>query len=111
MSPSPQPWCCMRLTGKGCRLEASYAVISLAFFIAGSVYADVEPQAIALQCQSCHISAIDSTIPSLAALSKHDLRQALFDFKYQRRPATLMPRLLKGYDDHELEALADWLGR
>jgi cytochrome c553 len=35
----------------------------------------------------------------------------LLDFKYDKQVATLMPRIAKGYNDQELEALADYLGK
>jgi len=35
----------------------------------------------------------------------------LLDFKYDRKPATLMPRLVKGYSDAELQAVAEYLGK
>ncbi|MCQ8118699.1 c-type cytochrome [Methylomonas rosea] len=52
-----------------------------------------------------------SSIPSLKNVSAQQIRQALLDFKYDRKPATLMPRLAKGYSDAELAAVAEYLSR
>lgn len=77
-------------------------------------HAELDAQTIALNCMSCH--QLDSTsaevgIPALTSLSKHQIRQALLDFKYDRKQATLMPRIAKGYSDSELGAVAGFLSR
>lgn len=69
-------------------------------------------QAIALNCLSCHdqTDAVqDGAIPLLKGLKQDPLRQILLDFKYGNRAATLMPRLVKGYSDDELAAVARFL--
>lgn len=82
---------------------------------AGSAFAgsETEVEAIALNCVTCHTNAPSSemaVIPDLQRSKRSDLRQALLAFKYGQRPATLMPRLVKGYRDDELAAVADYLG-
>ena len=76
--------------------------------------AEFSPQNVALNCLICHESAQPSTageIPDLTELSSAELQQALLDFKYDRRSATLMPRIAKGYSDAELQAVAEWLAQ
>lgn len=76
--------------------------------------ADVNAQAIALNCMSCHqldSASADTGIPTLKSLSKHQIQQHLLDFKYDKKQATLMPRIAKGYSDSELEAVAEFLSR
>lgn len=77
-------------------------------------YAEIDARAIAFNCRNCHTeSSLDpkSSILSLKNVSAQQIRQALLDFKYDRKPATLMPRLAKGYSDEELAAVADYLSR
>lgn len=75
--------------------------------------ADIDAQAIALNCMSCHRDQVNSEtdIPSLAPLTESRLRQALLDFKYDNKPASLMPRIAKGYSDDELAAVATFIKR
>lgn len=69
-------------------------------------------EAIALNCLSCHDATgvtQDDAIPGLARFDQRELTQILLDFKYGYRSATLMPRLVKGYSDDELAAVARFL--
>ncbi|MGZ4959529.1 MAG: c-type cytochrome [Methylomonas sp.] len=79
-------------------------------FVVGIGQAEIDAQAIALNCRSCHADA-PSEIPPLQNLSSEQIRRMLLDFKYDRKAATLMPRIAKGYSDAELQAVADYLGR
>ncbi|MBD9360855.1 c-type cytochrome [Methylomonas fluvii] len=86
----------------------------LASALSSMAYAEIDARAIAFNCWNCHTeSSLDakSSIPSLKSLSAQQLRQALLDFKYDKKPATLMPRLAKGYSDAELAAVAEYLSR
>jgi sulfide dehydrogenase cytochrome subunit len=72
------------------------------------------PQAIAMNCSTCHRNGAepkDSDIPSLEGMRRDEMTQALLDFKYDRKTATLMPRIAKGYSDAELRAVAGVLSR
>lgn len=76
--------------------------------------ADIAAQAIAFNCLICHDSdkrpdAAQAEIPGLLGLQREALTQALLDFKYDRRAATLMSRIAKGYSDDELRAVAAFL--
>ena len=69
-------------------------------------------QAIAWNCQSCHQTesgSAEAGIPDLSDLTRRQLYQSLLDFKYQTSNATLMPRLVKGFSDQELKAVAELL--
>lgn len=58
-------------------------------------------------CFACHRQ--NGQTQGLMVISGRDHRQLsalLLDFKYDRRQATLMPRLLKAFSDEELQALA-----
>ncbi len=77
-----------------------------------SAHADatLQTQAIALNCQTCHLQPLgDNPLPELGKLSRQQLRQSLLDFKHTEKAATIMPRLVKGYSDEELLAVADYL--
>ena len=65
--------------------------------------------AIAATCSGCHGPASD-IITDISLLTDKQLEQALLDFKYGRRSATLMDRLTKGLTDTEITAIAQELG-
>lgn len=87
-------WACMlALSGLACRAEP-------------------DARAIALNCLTCHDTGVDAGaggIPGLDTFSPESLERALLNFKYDRKQATLMPRLVKGYSDDELRAVAVFL--
>lgn len=66
----------------------------------------------AMNCLTCHEENAELAadgVPALAGLTQSQLLQALLDFKYDRKSATLMPRIAKGYGDDELRAVAGFL--
>src|ERR1700761_7353196 len=71
---------------------------------------DVDGQALADACTSCH--GVDGhsqgSIPSIGGTDKAALLAALQNFKAQKGDATIMNRNARGYSDAELEALADY---
>jgi len=71
--------------------------------------ADTSPQTVALNCLTCHSHAESAGIPTLSGLSADQMTLTLLDFKYDRKPATLMPRIAKGYSDAELAGVAAYL--
>jgi len=89
-----------------------YVGILLLFLWSLGGHAELPAQVIALNCLNCHSSSPDATegaIPNLQRLSASELHQFLLDFKYDRKTATLMPRIAKGYSDTELAAVAQFL--
>ncbi|WP_445368681.1 c-type cytochrome [Methylomonas sp. BW4-1] len=86
----------------------------LASALSSMAYAEIDARAMAFNCWNCHTDSnldAQSSSPSLKSLSAQQIQQALLDFKYDKRPATLMPRLAKGYSDTELAAVAEYLSR
>ena len=71
-----------------------------------------DPAAIADACAACHGPDGRSTgaIPSIAGQPAADLAAAMRAFRVGERPATVMTRIAKGFDDAEIEALAAYLG-
>lgn len=68
-------------------------------------------QAIAFNCLTCHNADNPADAPPpLPALGSRHILAALTAFKYDRKPATIMPRIAKGYSDAELAQVAELLG-
>ncbi len=75
-------------------------------------HAEVSAESMAFNCRNCHDqNQAETAVPSLSQMPPQQIRQSLLDFKYDKTPATLMPRLAKGYSDAELSAVADYLGK
>lgn len=65
-------------------------------------------------CASCHgpDGRSSTSIPSLAGQPESRLLQRMQAFKAGTAPdATIMTRLLKGYDDAQIKALAQWFAQ
>lgn len=68
---------------------------------------------LAASCSSCHGagSRAESAIATLSNLSAAEIRSALLEFRDDKRAATLMNRIAKGYSDDEIAAIAKHLGK
>ena len=87
-------------------------MISLLSGLPANAGANDAMTALVNQCFACHPKTPQAArLPALSGRSQTDLLQTLLDFKYQRRPATLMPRILKGLSDEELAGIAESLGQ
>ncbi|AEG01030.1 c-type cytochrome [Methylomonas methanica] len=77
------------------------------------VFAEFNPQLATLNCLSCHQdrAVSERSIPVLTGLSTQRIQQDLLDFKYDRKTATLMPRIAKGFSDDELRLIADCIAQ
>ncbi len=76
----------------------------------GSAFAD-RVELLAMTCANCHGTdgRLGTGIPPIAGRPEPVLRFQLLAFKEGEMPhATVMPRLVKGYTDEELEALAGY---
>ncbi|MDD4915210.1 MAG: hypothetical protein PHW13_09285 [Methylococcales bacterium] len=107
-----------RLNGYDHQPKYPRLLIKLLFAITAGVLpawqtqADTTAQAIAFNCRNCHTTDGAATAPpTLDNLSAPRIRESLLAFKYDQKPATIMPRIAKGYSDTELAAVADLLGR
>ena len=78
---------------------------------ATAVAAERAPGAIADACAACHGADGHSAgaIPSVAGRPAADLAAAMRAFRAGERPATVMTRIAKGFDDAEIEAVAAYL--
>ena len=77
--------------------------------------ATAQPQSrtLAAGCASCHGTQGTSAgaMPSIAGLPRELLAEQLRAFRDGRREATVMHQLAKGYDDAQIEALAEHFAR
>lgn len=86
-----------------------YLIIGLiVFYPASLLSADSSTLLIAYNCFSCHGEKLVANELSLPH-STHHLHQTLLAFKYDRKPASIMNRITKGYTDSQLKAVAAYL--
>ncbi len=67
-------------------------------------------QAIAFTCNGCHghDGMSKGAAPSIKGLPATYLENAMKDFKSDKRPATIMNRIAKGYTDAEITAMSEY---
>ncbi len=73
-----------------------------------SLAADYRPAMLANPCAGCHGTdgASPGSIPSIKGLPSSYLISAMKAFKSEKRKATVMNRIAKGYTDEEIELMA-----
>lgn len=77
------------------------------------VTADTRPFDVRLQasaCVNCH-QTHTSAIPTIAGRPESVLREQLLAFKADRAPSTIMHRLVAGYEESQLRALAKYFSQ
>lgn len=93
-------------------MRALAAILALAGCLA-SASAQCAPngRGLAATCATCHsLPAHDASAPApLTAMSAGSIGQALRAFREGRRAGTVMPQLMRGYTDEEIDAIAAWL--
>lgn len=79
-----------------------------AIALSGAVQAGASGAMLGNTCAGCHgthgVSA--GAAPSLKGLPADYIKQAMHDFKSDKRPATIMNRIAKGYSDADIDAMA-----
>lgn len=98
------------MRGKKARHRALRLAVVLLFERAGflPLHAVESPPPGALACTSCH--HLDGVaLPSLRWLSADQIATAMRQFRTNERPATLMNRIAKGFNEEETNAIAIWL--
>ena len=65
---------------------------------------------LAMSCTSCHgfPAAVEGVIPALAGRDARELEQRMQALMAPASEATIMPRILRDYDDDEIAAIAAW---
>ncbi len=81
--------------------------------IAQSAYDPVQARYLAANCANCHGTdgAAREGMKALAGYGKQDFIDAMKGFKSGKKPATIMHQLSKGYDDAQIETLAEFFSR
>ena len=96
---------------KGPAMRAMLVLCTVLF--ARGAYAQDGPsgQAMAQTCYVCHGPEGRSVeaVPSLMRGQKDFVARQMLEFKADRRPATVMNRIAKGYSDDQIAAIADYL--
>ena len=75
--------------------------------------ADEAAAAVARNCTICHAppEAGQQAIPHLDPLTAEEIEEALMAFVRGEKHGTIMPRIVKGYDEPTLRAVARELGQ
>lgn len=85
------------------------ALLAVGWTSHAAVAADLSVEALAAPCAGCHGTdgtSVGTAAPTIAGLPKEYFNEAMFGYKTDTKPATVMGRIAKGYDDKQTEALA-----
>ena len=83
---------------------------------AGSAHAqeNAAVRSLAATCAACHGTdgrSVTQEVPSLAGLPREHIVAQMRAFRDGTRAASIMPQIAKGYNDAQVEALADYFAR
>jgi cytochrome c553 len=86
------------------------SALALAMLPVAASAADAPPGA--SSCSGCHAPAgsAGAAVPPISGRPAADTAKLMREFKSGARPATVMGRIAKGFDDAEIDAIAQWLG-
>jgi cytochrome c553 len=86
------------------------SALALAMLPVGAFAADAPPGA--SSCSGCHAPIVsgDTIVPPLNGRPAAETASLMREFKSGARPATVMGRIAKGFNDAEIDAIAQWLG-
>jgi sulfide dehydrogenase cytochrome subunit len=76
--------------------------------VAGVHAGDASSELIALVCNGCHgyDGVSQGAVPSLKGLPADYMVEAMREFRAERRPATIMGRIARGYSEAEIAGVA-----
>jgi sulfide dehydrogenase cytochrome subunit len=84
------------------------------FWAAGSAMAGIDIDVLARTCNNCHgvggVSA-GASMPSIGGLPVAYLKTVMKQWKYDERGAATMNRIVKGFSDDEIDALAAYYAK
>jgi sulfide dehydrogenase cytochrome subunit len=72
------------------------------------------PRELAATCAACHGTegrSVTKEVPPLAGMAKTSLAESMRAFRAGARGGTVMPQIAKGYDDRQIELIADYFAR
>jgi len=86
------------------------SALALAMLPAAAFAADAPPGA--SSCSGCHAPAVSAAIivPPINGRPATETASLMREFRSGARPATVMGRIAKGFNDAEIDAVAQWLG-
>ncbi len=86
-----------------------FVVLASSLFLAAGARAEINITGLANTCNNCHgtggVSA-GASMPSIAGLPEAYLKSIMMEWKTGKRPSASMTRLISGYTDEEIAALA-----
>lgn len=84
--------------------------LAVASFSAWASADALQVRGMAAGCASCHgtLGISQHGMESLAGVAKDDFIKKMMDFKTDKKPATLMHQLSKGYSDAQIAELAGY---
>ncbi|MFA6021568.1 MAG: c-type cytochrome [Rhodospirillales bacterium] len=90
-------------------MKKLFLVLAIAA-LTGAAQAGQNVEGLARTCNNCHgvggVSA-GSAMPSIGGLPRDYLKRVMKQWKYDERSAITMSRIVKGFSDDEIDALAD----
>jgi cytochrome subunit of sulfide dehydrogenase len=86
------------------------SALALAMLASVAFAADAPPGA--LSCSGCHgpPASAGAAVPPISGRPAAETASLMREFRSGARPATVMGRIAKGFDDAEIDAIAQWLG-
>ena len=85
--------------------------LAAALVFTAPVCVNAAPPSGAGSCLGCHpAAASDGPVLSLTMLTAAQIETAMHAFRADTRPATVMNRIAKAYNDDEIRAIASWYG-
>ncbi|HJS31137.1 MAG TPA: hypothetical protein VJ924_04020 [Alphaproteobacteria bacterium] len=98
----------VRQIGRSAAAAGALGVVVLFGMAAPAKAQNANPQLLTITCAGCHGPGGHSpgTIPSIFGRTSESIAETLRAFRDDRRPATVMNRIAKGYSDTEINAVA-----
>ncbi len=90
------------------RMIRYFIVVAMFFSLSAGHAWSATPEALAFPCMACHgpEGKSQGDIPSLNGRSFDYLNSNLLAFKQRQRRGVIMNRIVRGYSDEQIEALA-----
>ena len=85
-------------------------LVSSILLINTTVWADITPLVVGT-CITCHGpggSSVGPANPSIAGLKRKTLINIMVEYQNEKRPATIMGRIAKGYTEEDFKVMADY---
>lgn len=97
-------------------MRKAFKLLALAALtaLAGTAAARGDIEVLARTCNNCHgVGGVSAglSMPSIGGLPRDYLRDIMKQWKYGERSGITMPRIVKGFSDDEIDALAAYFAR